>query len=51
MSYKFEYVLNKLESSNVGFDISQTSGDSAALILPDYNRIWGVWPDINKPSL
>lgn len=49
MSYKFEYVVNKLKKGNVRFDISHNGEDSAAIILPDYNRILGVWPDTNKP--
>ena len=51
MSYEFKYVINKLKGGNVRFDISQNSEASTALILPDYNRILGLWPDINKPSL
>ena len=38
MSYKIEYVLNKLKSGHVRFDICQTSENSAALVLPGHIR-------------
>ena len=50
MSYKLEYVINKLKGGKVGFDVSQNNEDSAAVVLPDHNRILGVWPDVNEPS-
>lgn len=50
MSYELRYVIDKLKAGNVRFDVSQNSEDSAAVVLPDYNRILGVWPDVNKPS-
>ena len=49
MSHTLDYVINKLKCGDVRFDIDQNTEDSAAVVLPDYSRILGVWPDVNEP--
>lgn len=49
MSHKLEYVIDKLKAGNVRFDLSRNSADAAVLMLPDNNRVLGVWPNPNKP--
>lgn len=46
MSYPFEYVVSQLKKHNVRFDVFCPDKNSATVILPDYNRILGAWPDV-----